>query len=48
LGKKLDYTLKVFLGYQKTLNPKGVKHLKEGRVKRSKELYEGGRWKCAS
>jgi hypothetical protein len=30
LGGKLVYELEVFLGYQRILNPKVPKHLKEG------------------
>jgi hypothetical protein len=35
LGKKLVYELKIFLGYQRILNPKGIQTL-EGRRNKKK------------
>jgi hypothetical protein len=47
LGGRLVYELKILHGYQRILDPKKSKHFMEGRVKRNKGLYEGGRWRCA-
>jgi hypothetical protein len=43
LGRKFVYELKVFLGYQKILFKKASKQFMEGRIKRNKGLYEGGK-----
>jgi hypothetical protein len=31
MGEKHDYGLKIFLGYQRTLEPRGVQTLKRGK-----------------
>jgi hypothetical protein len=46
LGRKLIYELKVFLGYEKILNAKGIQTL-YGRKNKKNKLYEGGKWRCA-
>jgi hypothetical protein len=48
IGREARLRLKVFLGYQRTLNPKKSKHLKEGRIKGIKGIYESGRGRCAT
>jgi hypothetical protein len=47
IGGRLVYELKVILGYQRILDPKGIQTFMEGGVKRNKGFYEGGRWRCA-
>jgi hypothetical protein len=46
LGKRFVYGLEVFQGYQKTLDIKAFKYLKEGKVEGNKRIYEGGKGRC--
>jgi hypothetical protein len=43
LGERFVCGLEVFQGYQKTLNTKASKYIKEGRVERNKIIYESGK-----
>jgi hypothetical protein len=43
LGGKLVYKLKVLLGYQRILDPKGVQTFNGRGIKKKKGLYESGR-----
>jgi hypothetical protein len=47
LGKRLIYRLKFLLGYQKTLDPKGVQTLERGKnQKKQKNLSRGKKKIC--
>jgi len=48
LGRRLVYELKIFLGYQKIMDPKGIQTFYGRKAKGNKEFHEGGKWRCAS
>jgi hypothetical protein len=48
LGEIFIYKLKVLLGYQKILDPKGIQTLEEGGIKGNKGFHENGSRKFAS
>jgi hypothetical protein len=48
LEEKLVYKLKVFLGYTRTRDPKGIQTYFKKRIKRIKGVYEGRRGRCAT
>jgi hypothetical protein len=47
LGERLVYKLKVILGYQRILNPKGAQTFEGRRSKKNKGLYKSGKGRCA-
>jgi hypothetical protein len=48
LGKRFVYELKVLLGYQIIMDPKGIQTIEGKRIKRNKRLYGNGKWSYAS
>jgi len=48
IGEKFVSGLKVLLGYQRILDPKGSQTLEGRKIKINEELYEGGGKRCAS
>jgi hypothetical protein len=47
LEEKPVYRLKLFQGYQMTLNPEGVYTLEGGTIKGNNGIYENERGRCA-
>ncbi len=43
IGRETCYKLEVFLGYKRTLDPRGVQTFEGNRSERNQRVYEGGR-----